>query len=157
MWLGINLCEYWYQLLHHWCRALCKICFLWYSVNNCIDAYLKKVEHFLQYSSVQQTAIQLFYEEQQLIHSVEKFVSNLRWRVKKFNDPNDWAGGEKFGCFWRRCWFISLMSSLWPPRPPFLEPLLLLSKLSMTFVTFIKAFDNLCYFYQSFLEPHRTF
>ena len=39
----------------------------------------------------------------QLIHSVEKFVSNLRWRVKKFNDPNDWAGGEKFGCFWRRC------------------------------------------------------
>ena len=26
-----------------------------------------------------------------------------------------------------------------------------------TFVTFIKAFDNLCYFYQSFLEPHRTF
>ena len=24
-------------------------------------------------------------------------LSNLRWRVKKFNDPNDWAGGEKFG------------------------------------------------------------
>ena len=33
----------------------------------------------------------------QLIHSVEKFVSNLRWRVKKHNDPNDWDQSEKFG------------------------------------------------------------
>ena len=38
-----------------------KIFFLWYSVNNCIDTSLKKVEHFLQYygSRVHQTAIQL--------------------------------------------------------------------------------------------------